>query len=95
MGDQAEQVRGRRVHRRLDLAGVERPGIDAHLVERALDKARLSREAARLREQVGTRLSMKGILGDHPAMQRVLKTVEQVGKSRATVLVHVLAKRRP
>ena len=60
----------------------------AALVERALDKARLSREAARLREQVGTRLSMKGILGDHPAMQRVLKTVEQVGKSRATVLVH-------
>jgi DNA-binding NtrC family response regulator len=60
----------------------------AALVERALEKSRLSREAARLREQVGTRLSMKGILGDHPAMQRVLKTVEQVGKSRATVLIH-------
>jgi len=58
------------------------------LVERAYEKAALSREAARLREQVGSRLELPGILGDHPSMQRMLKVVEQVAKSRATVLVH-------
>lgn len=57
------------------------------LVERALEKSLLVREAARLREQVGSRLSVPGIIGDHPSMQRVLKTVEQVANSRATVLV--------
>ncbi len=57
------------------------------LVGRALEKARLSREAASLREQVEDRLSFEGILGDHPAMQRVLKRVGQVARSRATVLI--------
>jgi DNA-binding NtrC family response regulator len=65
----------------LDLAAV------TALVERALEKSMLSREAERLREQVGSRLSMAGILGDHPSMQRVLKVVDQVAKSRATVLI--------
>src|SRR5690606_6663725 len=65
----------------LDLAAV------TALVERALEKSLLSREAARLREQVGSRLALPGILGDHPSMQRVLKVVEQVAKSRATVLI--------
>ncbi len=58
------------------------------LVARAMEKARLRAEAARLREQVGERLSFDKILGDHPSMQRVMKTVAQVAKSRATVLVH-------
>lgn len=63
-------------------------GAVTALVERAYEKSMLLREAARLREQVGTRLAMPGILGDHPSMQRVLKVVEQVAKSRANVLVH-------
>ncbi|MBX3251162.1 MAG: sigma-54-dependent Fis family transcriptional regulator [Myxococcales bacterium] len=57
------------------------------LVERALEKSRLAAEASRLREQVERRLSFAGILGDHPSMQRVLKTVGQVAPTRATVLI--------
>lgn len=57
------------------------------LVARALEKARLASEAAALREQVHRRLSFDGILGDHPTMQRVLKMVGQVARSKATVLV--------
>ncbi len=65
----------------LDLAAV------TALVERAFEKSLLSREAAQLREQVETKGGVPGILGDHPSMQRVLKVVEQVAKSRATVLI--------
>ncbi|MEM1418092.1 MAG: sigma-54 dependent transcriptional regulator [Myxococcota bacterium] len=57
------------------------------LVGRALEKARLAQEAADLRERVERRLSFGGILGDHPTMQRVLKMVGQVARSRATVLI--------
>ena len=57
------------------------------LVARALERAKLSKEAARLREQVGARLSYHQILGGHPSMQRLLKTVAQVAPSKATVLV--------
>ncbi len=57
------------------------------LVARGLEKSRLSAEAARLREQVGERLSFRGILGDHPSMQRLLKMVGQVARSRANVLI--------
>jgi DNA-binding NtrC family response regulator len=57
------------------------------LVARALEKARLATEAALLRAQVEKRLSVGGILGDHPSMQRVLKTVGQVAPTRATVLI--------
>jgi DNA-binding NtrC family response regulator len=58
------------------------------LVGRAMEKAKLRAETARLREQVGERLAFDKILGDHPSMQRVMKTVAQVARSRATVLVH-------
>ncbi|MCB9604226.1 MAG: sigma-54-dependent Fis family transcriptional regulator [Sandaracinus sp.] len=59
----------------------------AAIVARALEKARLSAEAALLRAQVDKRLSFGGILGDHPTMQRVLKIVGQVAPTRATVLI--------
>ena len=57
------------------------------LVGRAMSRAQLSREAARLREQVDTRLSIGGVVGSHPSMQRLLKMVEQVARSRASVLI--------
>ncbi|MEM7448693.1 MAG: sigma-54 dependent transcriptional regulator [Myxococcota bacterium] len=57
------------------------------LVERAMEKAHLSREAARLREQIESRYQFDQILGTHPSMQRLLKTLIQVSKSRATVLI--------
>ncbi len=57
------------------------------LVERSMERVQLSKEAARLREEVAGRYSFHNILGDHPAMQRLLKQVAQVAPSRATVLI--------
>jgi DNA-binding NtrC family response regulator len=57
------------------------------LVERACEKAKLSREAAALRERLATRFRVDSILGEHPSMQRLLKTIEQVAPSKATVLI--------
>jgi DNA-binding NtrC family response regulator len=62
-------------------------GAVTAMVGRALERARLSREAARLREQLHGKFTFDHILGDHPSMQRVLKVVTQVAPSRATVLV--------
>lgn len=58
------------------------------IVERGLDRAFLSREAANLRERIDTRFQFDSILGEHPSMQRLMKNVSQVAKSRATVLIH-------
>ena len=58
------------------------------LVERAVEHARLRRDSARLREQLGQRLDARNLIGDHPSMQRLFKTMAQVAKSNATVLVH-------
>jgi len=58
------------------------------VVVRALEKARLSAEAARLRHRLDERFGFDNIVGDHPSMQRLFKLMEQVGRSRATVLVH-------
>ena len=57
------------------------------LVARACEKAQLSREAAELRRRVAERFEMGKILGEHPAMQRLLKTIAQIAPSRATVLI--------
>ncbi len=58
------------------------------LVERAMEKAQLSAEAAQLRERLEERYAIGEIIGDHPSMQRLLKTMAQVANSRATVLIH-------
>ncbi|MAQ15309.1 MAG: transcriptional regulator [Sandaracinus sp.] len=58
------------------------------LVARALETARTASEVRELRARIDDKLSFRGILGDHPTMQRVLKRVSQVARSRATVLVH-------
>ena len=57
------------------------------LLGRALEKARLSTEAASLRAQLQERHSFESIIGDHPSMQRVFKLIGQVARSRATVLI--------
>jgi len=57
------------------------------LVERAMARSRLSAEAARLRDRLDHRYSFGQIIGDHPSMQRLMKTMAQVAPSRATVLV--------
>jgi DNA-binding NtrC family response regulator len=58
------------------------------LVGRAMEKAKLSSEAASLRQRLEQRFSFGEIIGDHPAMQRLLKTVAQVAASRASVLIY-------
>ena len=58
------------------------------LVGRAMEKAKLASEAASLRERLDERFSFGQIIGDHPSMQRMLKTVAQVATSQASVLVH-------
>jgi DNA-binding NtrC family response regulator len=57
------------------------------IVGRALESSRTKAEVRRLRERIDERFSFRGILGDHPSMQRVLKRVARVAPSRATVLV--------
>jgi DNA-binding NtrC family response regulator len=58
------------------------------LVMRALEKAKLSREASQLRARLDERFSVGNILGEHPTMQRLVKAIVQVAPSRATVLIH-------
>ena len=58
------------------------------IVDRALERTRLSREAAQLRQRVDDRFQFNNILGEHPSMQRMMKNVAQVARSRATVLIH-------
>ncbi|MGF1464910.1 MAG: sigma-54-dependent transcriptional regulator [Sandaracinaceae bacterium] len=57
------------------------------LLSRAFEKARLRAEAADLRDRLDHRLAFGEIIGDHPAMQRLLKVVAQVARSKATVLI--------
>ena len=54
----------------------------AVLLARAMEKAKLSAEAAALRERLDQRYSFDQILGDHPSMQRLLKTVHQASKRK-------------
>jgi len=63
-------------------------GAVTALVDRAMEKSLLVTETADLRRRLDERFSFERILGDHPSMQRLLKTVAQVAASRATVLVH-------
>jgi DNA-binding NtrC family response regulator len=60
----------------------------AALVWRAAEKARLSREAIELRQRLDERFSVGSILGNHPSMQQLIKSVGQVAASKATVLIH-------
>ena len=58
------------------------------LIDRALDRTALSREAAELRARIDDRFRFDSIIGEHPSMQRLMKNVAQVAGSRATVLIH-------
>jgi DNA-binding NtrC family response regulator len=60
----------------------------AVLVDRAAEKASLSREASDLRKRLDERFSVGNILGSHPSMQQLVKTINQVAASKATVLIH-------
>jgi len=57
------------------------------VLERAIERTKLRREASQLRSQVSARYSFDNIIGSSPEMQRVFKSVSQVAPSRATVLL--------
>jgi len=54
---------------------------------RAIERAKLSAEASRLRQRLNEKFSFEHILGDHPSMQRLFKLVTQVSRSRSTALI--------
>jgi DNA-binding NtrC family response regulator len=57
------------------------------VVERAMEKARLRAEAALLRDRLRERNAFGHIVGEHPSMRELLRTVEQVAASRSSVLI--------
>ena len=63
--------------------------VNAALVflEKALEKRRLVREAAGLRERVRERYKLEGIVGEAPELQAVYEIVKQAAPTKATVLV--------
>src|SRR5204863_3629673 len=56
-------------------------------LEKALEKRRLVREAAGLRERVRERYRLEGIVGEAPELQAVYEVVKQAAPTKATVLV--------
>src|SRR5450631_4470316 len=57
------------------------------VVERAMDKARLVQEAQKLRDRLRERNAFGHIVTADPKMQEILALVDQVGPSRASVLI--------
>ncbi len=57
------------------------------VIERALEKRALIREAATLRERVRERFSFPNIVGDAPELQSVFEIVKQAAPTKATVLI--------
>jgi two-component system response regulator HydG len=57
------------------------------VVDRALERRRLQTEATELRARLTERLSFDNIVGSSPAMQEVFNVIEQVAKSKASVLI--------
>ncbi|MEJ7735416.1 MAG: sigma-54 dependent transcriptional regulator [Polyangiaceae bacterium] len=59
----------------------------AVVVERAVERARLLQENTRLREKLRERNPFGHVVATHPSMVALLRLVEQVGPSRASVLI--------
>ena len=57
------------------------------VLERALERTKLRREASELRSQLRERYSFENIVGSSPEMQQVFKSVAQIAPSRATILI--------
>ena len=57
------------------------------VIERALERRRLRREAGQLRARLSERFRIQNIVGSSPPMQKVFETVLQVASSRASVLI--------
>jgi DNA-binding NtrC family response regulator len=59
----------------------------AVVVERAVERARLVQENSRLREKLRERNAFGHVVATHPSMVALLRLVEQVAPSRASVLI--------
>jgi two-component system, NtrC family, response regulator HydG len=57
------------------------------IVDRALARRRLEHEAVELRARLAERLSFDNIIGSSPAMQEVFNVIEQVARTKASVLI--------
>jgi DNA-binding NtrC family response regulator len=60
----------------------------AVVVERAVERARLLQENTRLRARLRERNAFGHVIGSHPRMVALIRLVEQVAPSRASVLIH-------
>ena len=60
----------------------------AVVVERAVERTRLLQENGRLRERLRERNAFGHVIGSHQGMVKLLRLVEQVAPSRASVLIH-------
>jgi DNA-binding NtrC family response regulator len=59
----------------------------AVVVERAVERSRLLQENARLRDRLRERNAFGHVIGSHPSMVKLLRLIEQVAPSRASVLI--------
>jgi DNA-binding NtrC family response regulator len=59
----------------------------AVVVERAVERSRLLQENGRLRDRLRERNAFGHVIGSHPGMEKLLRLVEQVAPSRASVLI--------
>ncbi len=60
--------------------------LDA-VVERAVERSRLLQENSRLRQKLRERNAFGHVIANHPSMVKLLRLVEQVAPSRASVLI--------
>jgi DNA-binding NtrC family response regulator len=60
----------------------------AVVVERAIERSRLFSENSKLRERLRERNAFGHVIGGHANMVKLLRLVEQVAPSRASVLIH-------
>ncbi len=57
------------------------------VIDRALERRHLQHEAIELRTRLKDRLSFDNIIGSSPAMQEVFDVIEQVARTKASVLI--------
>jgi two-component system, NtrC family, response regulator AtoC len=56
-------------------------------IRRAIRGRQLEQENVQLRQEVRSRFGLENLIGESPAMHRILETIRQVAPSRATVLI--------
>jgi len=57
------------------------------VIQRALNERQIEAENVNLRQQLDRKFGLENIIGESPAMQQVFDIIQQVGPTRATVLI--------